>query len=106
MVEQYGIYWADLNPTIGCEISKVRPCVVISPKELNVCLKTVIAIPLTTQLRNVPFRVKSCLMNTDCEMAVDQMRCIDKSRLKGDKIGHLSLKETMALRQVLKDMFC
>lgn len=82
MVKQYDVYWVDLNPTIGAEMQKIRPCVIISPKELNDHLDTVIIIPITSAIHGYPYRVGCHLMKRDGEIATDQIRTIDKSRLK------------------------
>lgn len=106
MVTEYGVYWADLNPVVGSEISKTRPCVIISPEALNKYLRTVIVVPLTSTIRNYPFRVRCHVMDKDGELAVDQLRCIDKSRLRGEMTDRLSSKEIENLRKVLEEMFC
>lgn len=105
VIKQYDIYWIDLNPTQGSEISKIRPCVVISPKELNDNLNTVIIIPITSTLRNYPFRIRCSLANKAGEIVTDQIRTVDKSRLKG-KIGKLSEQEIEKLREILNEMLC
>ncbi len=105
MVEQYDIYWTKLDPTQGGEMAKTRPCVVISPTGLNKHLKTVIVIPITSTIRNVSFRVHCFLSGREGEIAVDQIRSIDKGRLKR-KIDKLSNKEIDKLREVLNEMFC
>lgn len=105
VIKQYDIYWIDLNPSQGSEISKIRPCVVISPKELNDNLNTVIIIPITSTLRNYPFRIRCSLANKSGEIVTDQIRTVDKSRLKG-KIGKLSEQEIEKLREILNEMLC
>ena len=86
MVNQFDVYWVDLNPTVGAEIQKVRPCVVVSPKELNQHLATVIIIPITSAIHDYPFRV----------------RCHGLKK----KITTLSLDEQTELQDVLRQMFC
>jgi len=102
MVKQYEIYWIDLNPTQGSEINKVRPCVVISPDVSNEFLNTVIIAPLTSTLRNFPMRVNIQLMNKNGQIALDQIRCVDKSRLS-NKAGILSPPEIKMLKRILKE---
>ena len=77
-IEQYSIWLVNLDPTIGAEIKKTRPAVVISPNEMNDVLKTVIIAPMTTKTRNWPTRVKIVFEGKDGEIALDQIRTIDK----------------------------
>lgn len=76
MVNQYDAYWVDLNPTIGAEMQKIRPCVIVSPQELNEHLDTVIIVPVTSSIHGYPYRVKCQLMGRDGEIATDQIRTI------------------------------
>ena len=105
MVSQFEVYWVDLNPTIGAEMQKIRPCVIVSPKELNAHLNTVIIIPITSSVHGYPFRVGCTIMGRKGEIATDQIRTIDKRRLK-HKITDLSDNEIMSLQNVLRQMFC
>lgn len=105
MVSQFEVYWVDLNPTVGAEMQKVRPCVVVSPQELNDHLDTVIIVPITSAIHGYPFRVGCRIMGRDGEMATDQIRTIDKRRLK-NHITMLSNEEKDALQDVLRQMFC
>ena len=92
MVKQYDVYWVDLNPTIGAEMQKIRPCVIVSPKELNEHLDTVIIIPITSAIHGYPYRVRCHIMSRDGEIATDQIRTIDKRRLK-NRIASLATDE-------------
>ena len=105
MVKQFEIYWVDLNPTIGAEMRKVRPCVIVSPKELNDHLDTVIIIPVTSSVHGYPYRVGCHIMGRNGEIATDQIRTVDKRRLK-KCIGALTADETASLQDVLRQMFC
>jgi mRNA interferase MazF len=78
MVKQYEIYWVDLNPTKGSEINKIRPCLVISPNEMNNVLNTIIIAPITSSNKNYPTRVQITLENKKAEIMLDQIRTIDK----------------------------
>jgi len=89
MVSQFEVYWVDLNPTKGAEMQKIRPCVIVSPNELNKHLDTVIVVPITSAIHHYPFRVECRLLDRNGEIASDQIRTIDKSRLK-KKIAVLS----------------
>lgn len=101
---QYSIYWVDLNPTIGAEINKVRPCLVVSPNELNKYLETIVIIPLTSQIHDYPWRMSFKLEDKTAEAALDQIKTIDKRRIK-DFIGKLSDEEIEILKTKIKEMF-
>ena len=106
-IEQYHIYWVILDPTQGSEIAKTRPCVVVSPDELNYYLNTVIIVPLTSTLRNYPFRMQCAVAGKRGELAIDQIRTVDKARLKmSNPLGQLSVGEIMVLQNLLNEMFC
>ncbi|MDE3743995.1 type II toxin-antitoxin system PemK/MazF family toxin [Maribacter polysaccharolyticus] len=104
MVKQFEIYWIDLNPTKGSEISKKRPCVVISPKEMNDNLNTLIIAPLTSTIRNYPTRVTVVVKKKKGQVALDQIRSIDKSRLS-NKITVLNQKSIESIKAILIKMF-
>ena len=105
VVEQFSVYWVELDPTRGGEMNKTRPCVVVSPEELNAHLSTVIIAPVTSTIREYPYRVHCFITERDGEIATDQLRAIDKSRLK-EKIGMLDESEISDLRSVFNQMFC
>ena len=105
MVNQFEVYWVDLNPTVGAEMQKIRPCVIVSPQELNDHLNTVIIVPITSAIHGYPYRVKCRIMNRNGEIATDQIRTIDKYRLK-TFIGVLTENEATTLQDVLRQMFC
>lgn len=105
-MHRYEVYWVDLDPTKGAEIKKQRPCVIVSPDELNKHLKTVVVAPLTTQVRDCyTFRPKVEIAGKKGQIAIDQIRVVDKSRLKG-LLDELSSDEEKALRDLLNEMFC
>lgn len=103
-MNRYKVYWVDLNPTKGAEINKKRPCVIVSPDELNKHLKTVVVAPLTSQV-SYPFRLKVEVGGKEGQIAMDQIRAIDKSRIK-EYLGVLSDEEAESLRELLNEMFC
>ncbi len=105
MVRQFDVYWVDLNPTIGAEMQKIRPCVIVSPKELNNHLDTVIIVPITSAIHGYPYRVACRIMERDGEIATDQIRTIDKRRLK-NCIASLATDEITNLQDILHQMFC
>ncbi len=81
MVKRFDIWLVGLNPTIGSEINKTRPCLVVSPDEANKYLHSVTIIPLTSTLRNYPTRVMCSFEGKTGQLAIDQIRSIDKARL-------------------------
>ena len=105
MVRQFDVYWVDLNPTVGAEMQKIRPCVVVSPRELNDHLDTVIIVPVTSAIHGYPYRVGCRIMTRDGEIATDQIRTIDKRRLKS-RVATLASSEIAMLQDVLHQMFC
>lgn len=103
-IEQYSLYWVDLNPTKGAEINKTRPCVVISPSEMNNHLRTVIIAPLTSRGREgYPTRVKLTLNDVEGWIVLDQIRAIDKTRLC-EKVGNLNTEEIIEVKSIIKEM--
>ncbi len=104
-IKRYAIYFADLNPTIGSEIKKVRPVVVISQDEMNNYLETVVACPLTSKLHpQWRTRIQIKCAKKDAEIAVDQIRAISKLRLKKE-IDQLSGTQAAQLRKLITDMY-
>lgn len=104
MVRQFEVYLVSLDPTQGSEIKKTRPALVISPNEMNQTLRTVLVAPMTTTLRNFPSRVKTTFQGQKGDIALDQMRAVDRSRLvkKLGNIHHATAGKTLA---VLQEMF-
>jgi mRNA interferase MazF len=88
MVKRFDIWHAELNPGVGSEINKIRPCLVVSPDEANRYLNTVIIVPLTSTFKPYPTRVDCTFMGKKGQLAIDQIRSIDKSRLV-KKMGKL-----------------
>ena len=103
MVSQFDVFWVDLNPTIGAEMQKTRPCVVVSPQELNNHLDTVIIIPITSAIHAYPYRVRCRIMGRDGEIATDQIRTIDRARLV-KHLGKISKKEISEVKKIIKEM--
>lgn len=102
--ERNGVYWVNLDPIKGHEIAKKRPCVVVSPDQLNKHLQTVIVAPLTSTLKEYPWRVKCKVAGKMGTIATDQLRTVDKERLEG-LIDRLDSNESSALLEVLRQMF-
>ena len=100
---QYDVYLINLDPTIGNEIKKKRPCLIISPDEMNDNLQTVIVAPMTTKSHDYPSRIKVDFQNKTGWIVLDQMRTIDKSRLTR-KLGEVDKKTVQKVRAVIKEM--
>lgn len=104
-IRRYDICFADLNPTIGSEIKKTRPVVVISQDEMNQYLDTIVVCPLTSKLHpQWRSRLQITMTGRQAEIAVDQIRTISKLRLK-QNIGRLSKRNAAQLRKLITDMY-
>jgi mRNA interferase MazF len=104
MVTRGEIWLAALDPTAGSEIQKTRPCVVVSPPELNAYLRTVIVAPMTTGSHPTPFRVPVIFRRKSGLIVLDQIRALDKTRLIR-KLGALDSKTLGDTLTVLQDLF-
>lgn len=103
--EQYEIYFADLNPTIGSEISKIRPVVIISDDAMNKYLETVVVCPVTSKIHPTwRTRLQIRCADKQAEVAVDQIRTISKARLK-NRVDQLSGNESSQLRRIITEMY-
>ena len=97
--KQYEVYWVDLNPTCGSEMNKIRPCVIVSPDDMNNYLNTIIIAPITTTERTYLFRVK-------CDVgyiALDQLSTVNKTRIK-DFIQKLNTNHIHEVKRILHEM--
>ena len=103
-LNQYEIILVNLDPTIGSEIKKTRPCVIISPNEMNYNLRTIIIAPMTTKSRKYPTRIKIKHNNQTGWIVIDQIRTIDKGRVV-KKFGALSDKEIRQCKNVIREAF-
>jgi mRNA interferase MazF len=104
VVSRGDVWLVNLDPTVGSEIRKSRPCVVVSPSELNDHLKTVIVTPMTSQGFQAPFRIALTFQGTTGLVLLDQLRTIDKSRLI-KKLGRIQPKTLTTTLQKLKELF-
>lgn len=98
------IYLVDLNPTKGAEIKKTRPAVIVSPNEMNSTIKTVIIAPLTSTIRAYPFRVDCTFQKKKGQIALDQMRSLEKKRLI-KKLGGFSATKMNSILSRLSTIF-
>lgn len=103
-VSQYQIVLVNLDPTIGSEIKKTRPCVVISPNEMNKYLRTVVIAPMTTKSRKYPTRIEIKHDGKIGWIVIDQIRTIDNQRIIRI-LGRLSVPETKEVTAILKETF-
>lgn len=103
-ISQYEIVLVNLDPTVGSEIKKTRPCVVISPNEMNKYLSTIVIAPMTSSSRAYPTRVEVQTNNKKGWVVIDQIRTVDRKRIT--KIfGKLSVNEIIEVKNVLKETF-
>ena len=98
------VWLISLDPTQGSEIQKTRPCLVVSPEEINRHLRTVIIAPMTTSARPYPTRVTVTFQSKRGQVALDQLRAVDRQRLVR-KLGSVSAKTAQAVSTVLVEMF-
>ena len=98
------IWLVNLDPTVGSEIKKARPCVVVSPPELNDHLRTVIVAPMTSKGFAAPFRIPVTHAGTKGLILLDQLRTVDKVRLS-KKLGAVSAKTLAATLSTLQEVF-
>jgi len=108
-MKRYELYSVNLDPTIGVEMKKTRPCLIVSPDEMNQYVQSVIVAPLTTQHRNIPSRVKIEADNYNglsetSYIALDQIKTIDKKRC-GKKTGKISNTDAMKVSDLLVEIF-
>jgi len=104
MVSRFNVYLVSLDPTQGSEITKTRPCLIMSPDEMNQTLRTVIVAPMTTTLRKFPSRVKTTFQGKRGDIVLDQMRAVDKTRLS-KKLGSVHSGTATKVLAVLQEMF-
>lgn len=104
-ITRYGIYWADLDPTRGSEIAKLRPVVVVSSDSMNKYLETIVGCPLTSQLHPTwRSRIQVACGGKPAEIAVDQIRTLNKSRLTR-KLDQLRDESAAQLRQLIAELY-
>ena len=102
-LKQYDIVLVNLDPTVGKEIRKTRPCVIISPNEMNKFLDTIIIAPMTSKSKKYPTRIRTFHNKTEGWVVLDQIRTIDRKRIVA-KLGKLNTKEISELKKVVFEM--
>ncbi|WP_421948447.1 type II toxin-antitoxin system PemK/MazF family toxin [Phaeodactylibacter xiamenensis] len=103
-ISQYEIVIVNLDPTIGSEIKKTRPCVVVSPNEINDYLRTIIIAPITSKSKNYPTRIEIKVKGKKNWVVIEQIRTIDKRRVY-KKVGNLTDAEISEVKKVIKETF-
>ena len=98
--DQYTIVLVSLDPTVGSEIQKTRPCVITSPNEMNQSIRTLLIAPMTSTSKTYPSRIA---VNENSTIALDQIRCIDKSRII-KSMGLIPTSSISQLKTALKEM--
>jgi mRNA interferase MazF len=104
VVKRFDVYLINLDPTVGSEIKKTRPCVIISPDEMNRWIKTVIVAPMTTKGQAYPTRVPCEFQRKEGWVVLDQIRTVDKSRLV-KKLGRISKVVQKEVLTTLAEIF-
>jgi len=103
-LKQYQIVLVNLDPTVGSEIKKTRPCVIVSPDEMNKYLRTIIVAPMNTTSRRYPTRIEVKRKNKTGWIVIDQIRTIDKQRVV-KILDSLSNKEIIETKSIIKETF-
>jgi mRNA interferase MazF len=103
-INRFEVYLVNLDPTVGAEIRKARPCLVVSPDEMNHNIRTVIVAPLTTKGQAYPTRVPCRFKGKGGQVVLDQIRTVDRSRLI-KRLGRIDGKTAAAVLDVLREMF-
>jgi len=103
VINQYDVFLINLDPTVGHEIKKVRPCLIISPNEMNDSIQTIIIAPMTTKSHPYPTRIQIKFDKKDGWIVLDQIRTVDKKILI-KKLGKNTKKENEIVKNVLKEM--
>jgi mRNA interferase MazF len=103
-INRFEVYLVQLDPTVGSEMQKTRPCLVISPDEMNHYIRTVIIAPMTTQGRAYATRVPCRFRGKEGQVVLDQIRTVDNARLVR-KLGRLDRRTSARVLEVLQEMF-
>jgi len=104
VINRFEVYLINLDPTVGSEIKKTRPCLVVSPDEINHNIHTVIIAPLTTKGQSYPTRIPCRFRGKNGQVVLDQIRAVDRARLI-KKLGKIDSKTAAVVLDVLQEMF-
>ncbi len=103
VIKQYDVFLVSLDPTIGHEIKKARPCIIVSPDEMNKYISTVIIAPMTTQSHLYPTRIPIKFKRKDGWVVLDQIRTVDKKRFI-KRLGRVDRKTINEIKSIIKEM--
>jgi mRNA interferase MazF len=103
-LKQYQIVLVNLDPTVGSEMKKTRPCVIISPNEMNKYLQTIVVAPMTSSSKTYPTRIEIIHNKKNGWIVLDQIRTVDRQRIV-KILGNLSERETAKVKNVLKETY-
>ncbi len=103
-LEQYSIVLVNLDPTVGSEIKKTRPCLIISPNELNQHLNTIVIAPITSKPKVPTYRIEIFIESRKCWIMLEQIRTVDKQRIS-KIIGTLTYSEIFKVKAIIKEMY-
>jgi mRNA interferase MazF len=103
-VKRFDVYLVSLDPTVGREMQKTRPSIIVSPDVMNRLLGTVIVAPMSTRIRTFPYRVSCRFQGKPGQIALDQLRTVDKVRLV-KRLGQVSLPVQKAVLAALAELF-
>jgi mRNA interferase MazF len=104
VVKRFDVYLVNLDPTIGAEIQKTRPCLVVSPDEMNRNIRTVIIAPMTSAQKEYPTRVSCTFQKKKGQIVLDQLRTIDKARLI-KKLGTIDPEDQLKVVSIFQQLF-
>ena len=104
VIKRFDVYLINLDPNIGHEIKKTRPCLIVSPDEMNRFIRTVIVAPMTTKGTTYPTRIECKFRGKQRQVVLDQIRTIDKTRLVR-KLGRVDIQTQSEVLSVLGEMF-
>lgn len=104
VISRFEVYLVNLDPTIGHEVKKTRPCLIVSPDEMNRYIGTVIVAPMTTKGRDYPTRVNLTFRGKKGQIVLDQIRTIDKIRLI-KRLGKIDKNTVQKVLEILTEMF-
>jgi mRNA interferase MazF len=104
VVKRFDVYLVNLGPTVGSEIQKTRPCLIVSPDEMNRNIRTVIIAPMTSAQKDYPTRVACSFKKKEGQIVLDQIRTIDKTRLV-KKLGMIDSRTQLDVISILQRLF-
>jgi len=102
-IKQYDVFLVSLDPTVGHEIKKIRPCIIISPDEMNKYIATIIIAPMTSQSHSYPTRIQINFNGKKGWVVLDQIRTVDKKRLI-KKVGTINRQTIREIKNIIKEM--